>query len=222
MRLVTCLMVALSVLFIYGCSGNYTVQNTGGASETINAMVSICDTVVTVNIKADQIIAADIIIAKADYNPIRKTNYFDSVSILSSDAGVKFVTDTGIYNVFVNDRSLQKSVAFMNLKLSEGKKDTVSDSLQNSGSIRGTALYSGSGIKGLTPIVVYFIGTPFFAKTDSAGVFSMAEIPNGKYSIVATTSASPVVKDTLAQTVSREIEIQDGKSTTDINLFFSN
>jgi hypothetical protein len=222
MRLFIRLIIVLSVLIIYGCSGNDTVQNTGGASETINATVSMCDTVVTVHIKADQIIAADIIIAKADYNPIRKTNYFDSVSIVSSDAGIKFVTDTGILNVFVIDRSLQKSVAFMNLEINAGKKDTVSDSLKNSGSIRGTALYRGSGIKELTPIVVYFIGTPFFAETDRAGVFTMTGIPNGKYSIVATTSVSPVVKDTLPQTVSREIEIQDGKSTTDINLFFSN
>jgi hypothetical protein len=156
------LFLYLFTTSIFVSCGNYSTQDeTGGASETINASVVIQDSSVMVNIKAVNIIIAEITLTKANYNPLNRTGFFDSVLIFSRDAGITFTATRGKYNVIIRDRITAKSLLFSNIELKPETSDTISDTLSPCGSIQGTVSISQNIKDSNSTVQISLTGTPF-------------------------------------------------------------
>jgi hypothetical protein len=65
------------------------------------------------------------------------------------------------------------------------------------------------------------LGTPFFTKLDTNGVFELKGVPKGIYPIIAMIIANQKSDVDLIRMVKRDIQINSGEVTNGINLFFS-
>lgn len=197
---------------IISCNVNSTHCN-GGATETVNASVIINDTTVTVTLKSEKPVMADIKILSENYNPVFKKGFIDSVSSIPSDSFAVFNLEEGNYNMMIYERLSEKAIVINNIHSGKAVSESYSDSLKYLGSISGTVNVVS---------MVYFRGTPYCTKTDSNGKFMFSKVPSGTLYITAAALniVTPSVND-VVPSVGRYVEIKSMSSTDDVMLFFS-
>jgi hypothetical protein len=186
----------------------------GGASETVNASVSIHDSTVTVTIEANHSVEFEIIITDTQYNPVSQTG-INQKKIAVASVPVSFTVDSGIYNIFILDKEMRLSRSLMYIKMWRGINDTLFDTLAQSGSIRGSV-----SIEQAVPIDVYLKGTPFSCTLANDYSFLLTDIPDGIYTIVAEMESEKSISFIPSKSIKREIVVT-GDHITDLNLFFS-
>lgn len=222
MKWIVLLYSLLGICCICGC-GNYTTQNqTGGASETINATVIVQDSSLFVNVKARDTVFADVRLLGADYNPIKNKGYYDSAFELSSDVGIKITAISGKYICIIKDRITAKSLLVCGLEFGAGLSDTIFDSLAVCGSIKGNVTVSQIDSSSRSSVKVFLLGTFFQTEVDTFGEFNLNAIPAGFYSIIATIENDKKSDRFPDRTVGREIHVKIGEILTGTTLFFSN
>lgn len=86
--------------------------------------------------------------------------------------------EAGVYNLYGETDQGQASVLIPRVKYLEDAVDLGTDTLAESGIIRGKVLADG---RALTPAFCYLQGSTFVALTDSSGAFALEGIPAGTY-----------------------------------------
>lgn len=214
-------MFRLSALLLICLMSTCGVQTTqggdGGATETVNAQVIICDSTVTVTIKSDTAVLADIIIFNENYNPITKYGFCDSITGISADSQAFFQSLNGKYNLLILERLSQKSLTFNSVSAGSMLSDTIDDTLCPYGSIEGKVFFK-EPYNTENLIQVYLKGTFYHTGTDSDGTFQMQQIPQGTYFLNAMMSTS---KNSPGRSVGKEVQIQSSMKTDGVTLFFS-
>jgi hypothetical protein len=222
MRLIFLLFTFSAIWGIYGCS-NYTTENqTGGASETINANIIIQDSSLFVKVDAKDTAFADISLIEVDYNPVKNLGYNKSAVVASGDMAIKFGAVSGKYNCIIKDRISARSLFVSGLSLGAGFGDTISDTLAECGSIQGDVpLRQIDGLNG-SSVNVFLLGTFFQTQVDTSGMFKLNEIPAGSYSIIAIIENNEKSGNIPNRTVGREVQVKRGEILTGTTLLFSN
>lgn len=220
MRLLIIIIISFSCLI--DCSTYTTQNNNGGASETVNAFVNICDSMVTVNLRAEDTVDAMVNLLGVDYNPVTNSGVQKSVAIRAKDSSVIFTNLNGIYNLIITDNIRGKSLSMMNIEISKGMNNIISDTLSTNGSVHGYVL--STQIRDSEDVLygILIIGTPFFTKLDKNGEFELKGVPKGFYSIIAMMMTNQKSEVNAMRMVKREIYINSGESSEGINLYFSN
>lgn len=223
MKWISLLLDLLGICGVMAGCGNATTENqTGGASETINATVIVLDSSLFVNIKTDGEVYGDIRLLGADYNPTTSKGYSDSAVVVSSDVGIKITAVSGKYNCIIKDRISTKSLLVSGLKLGAGLGDTISDTLAECGSIQGNILLKQVDGSGNFSVKVFLLGTIFQTGVDTSGAFNLNTIPAGSYSIVATVVNNETKSKDINRSIGRNVEVKKGEIITGMTLYFSN
>lgn len=217
------LFAVLPALYSIISCGIQTVQGgDGGATETVNARVIISDSTVAVTLISDTGIYADVIIADENYNPVTQTGICDSATGIPEDSTVTFNNLNGRYNILIHNRFTQAAIAFRNIVAGAHNSDTITDTLNESGSVEGMVAINDTtrDIKSL--VKVYIRGTPYFTQADSNGVFQLSGIPRGNFFLKAAfyNLKSDPIKN-INRSIGKEIVINSSKATDVGTLFFS-
>lgn len=210
---------ALSFIFfllLTNCGINTAGNGNGGATETVNAQITINDSTISVTITSQREILADVILLSDSFNPLEKTVYNYSSNQLYKDTTVVFIIDSGKYNMFIMDRLSDKSLAVTNIISHTNYTYTSSDSLAKGGRIQGTVFLNNRPAH--DSVNVFLLGTPYCTTTDSSGTFFMENVPRGTFHIQALNSNW---KRDQNGTVGRSVEVNSSAITDNVNLYFS-
>ncbi len=221
MRVLLIIIVSFSCLI--DCGSYTTENNNGGASETVNASISICDSMVTINVRSEDTIDAKISLLGVDYNPVTNSGFRKSIDLnVKKDSSVTYTDLNGSYNLIITDNIRGKSLSMMNIEISNGIRSSISDTLSVSGTVQGSV--SSTQLRDSNDVLygVLILGTPFFTKLDNNGEFEIKGVPKGTYSIIAMMMTNQKSDVNAIRTVKRQIQINSGEIVEGINLFFSN
>ena len=220
------------ILLFIMCSLNI-IRDNGGASETVNALVIIQDTIIEIQTTAEKDLEMEVCIVRDSYSPFDSVDIYDSPIISNSDA-LKNSNAPGIYNIFLFNKDSLLSCSFFNIQLPKNEKDRLTDTFSTSGSINGSVTISDTMSEQQVPVLVYLRGTPFFKQLNNNYTYTFEHIPRGTYTIVAEfvkikTSEDngdngkkgplpQLGKNDLSQQVSKEISLESGDSIKGLNL----
>ncbi len=217
------LCTALAALCSITACGVQTVQGgDGGATETVNAKLIISDSTVTVTLTSDTAVYADVMIFDENYNPVTQYGYSDSAAGIPNDSTVTFNNLNGRYNILIHNRFTQTAIAFRNIYAGADLSDTITDTLSESGLIKGLVTINDTANSAKPFIKVYIRGTPYVTQIDSIGFFRLSGIPRGNYFIKAVISNfKNDEKNSIGRSIGKEIVINSSLTTDIGTLFFS-
>jgi hypothetical protein len=160
----------------------------GGSSETVNAKLIIADTTVNLTVDTENCGELTMRIYSTDYRPYEKRGLADSTAPATANDLHWNAPASGSYNILLTTATKNVSGFIRNVSLKHGVYDTISCVLKPSRNLSGSIVASGNPITPETFMVAIY-GSPFVALSDTAGRFSISDMPPGSYSICVRSTA---------------------------------
>ncbi len=166
--------------------GQLVSAGNGGSSETVNAKVTVIDTVVCIeaeNTGAEPLRAG---FFSSDYNPFHRSGTADSVSDFSASTLLWGAPAAGVYNVIL---SLADRSCFLGgVTLVRGVSQTIPCRLAPAHTLAGNVVFSDSSEVTETYLLL-IRGSPYYSVTGSFGSFAIPGVPRGNYTVTVRATA---------------------------------
>ncbi|MBD3240725.1 MAG: hypothetical protein GF331_09090 [Chitinivibrionales bacterium] len=214
------ILCALALTALAGCSSGI-VDSTGGASETVNAYVTVTSLTVSVALQADGAHDVTAYLTSADYDPACDSGFIDSLAADASEGNATFTVDsTGTYNLCIIDDTAAIGVLFADIVLADGVVDTLQGTLTALASVTGDVVAPAGVSWWPESTAVMTVGAPFVTCTDSLQHFVLSRLPAGAYRLLA----RPIVESVAERTreISQELTVTSGEQKEGVTLYFSN
>lgn len=214
-RLLACVGAVLCA-----CSSGL-VDSTGGASETVNAYVSVASLTVSISLENTHGGWVSAYLVSAGYDPGYRSGSLYSLAC-TGEQDLELTADSaGIYNLYIIDDSASSGVLLADIVLADSVRDTLLDSLAPLASVAGAVVVPDSAGWWPESTTVMAVGAPFITWTDSLRQFAFDRLPAGAYTLLARPATESAAERTTRQ-VSRELTLTSGEDIQGITLYFSN
>ncbi len=185
----TLLLAAMALLFLASCGFDVLAQGSGDATETGNARVSGHLMLENGQVAED----AEILILKADYNPVLDSVLPDSQRVRADEHGAFHFKNLnfGTYNIQIKHPGTHTVLLLTNIMVTEKKNILIKDTLRAPGSLSVPIPETGDSGLGF----VFLPGTTFKNRIDSEiriiGKIQVDSIPSVLIPTVAYTKGKP-------------------------------
>lgn len=184
------ILVVITVIFFLQCSeNNISVDNGGGASETIATVKASFDSIL-VEVSSEKEFSIEAVVCIDKYSIVDSLG-FHKKQIMSgkSDKWIISQLETGSYNIILHDISKNTAVIFQNITTGSIKNGDYSETkkIGQTGSVSGFFLEKLSGDK-YQPVengIVFIRGTQLGTTTAKDGSYQIFSVPEGVYEIYA-------------------------------------
>lgn len=180
----------ITVIFLHQCSENITsVNNGGGASETIATVKSSFDSIV-VEVSSEKEFSVEAVVCINNYSIVDSLG-FHKKRIMSgkSDKWIISQLKSGSYNIILHDMSKNNAAIFQNVYTGTINNENYYEikKVGQTGSVSGFLLekLSGDNYQPIANGIVFINGTQLSATTENDGSYQINNVPEGNYTVGA-------------------------------------
>lgn len=210
MKFPTTLLVLFTGVVLHQCSVN-TVE-TGGSSETVNAQLSVSDTIVHVQVE-DNTTTFSMEIFSPDYRPDYRYGYTSTAEQNGSEALEWAAPYSGNFNILIHNESINSACFITGLPVGNDTAYTISSTISPTRSLQGVLARRDS-----TPAdeqyVIAVTGSPFFTTSNEQSNFTLNHIPHSSFTL----NVRPVETRLFSSTVQYQLSASTLKMTGDVRL----
>jgi hypothetical protein len=178
--------LACSAAVLFLCSNLALTGTSGGASQTINAKVTVSDSVVCVAAEGADTRRLSMRVFSGNYLPYEKTGFTDSITADAAALPPWRAPSQGSFSFLITAAPSGCATLLQDITLKPGVRDTVRCKLGPCRDLAGALLAGDSGAYAGRQDVRFALsvfGSPFAAVSDSSAGFVMKNMPYGRYTI---------------------------------------
>ncbi len=183
------IMATFGAMVIRCSSGTGIADNSGSASETVNARVIVDHQVVSVDLNSREPFDPELtLIPSLAAGPGTEALH---TSFGDPDSTGRFrleIAAKGYYSVLAVNRTDSRSLLIDSILVGEDNIDTLDDTLATPGTVYGTL--KPPEARDLSDLAVAIQGSPFYGICDSAGTFSISDVPPGTHSLAVVSATA--------------------------------
>lgn len=201
-RILLPVMIAACAL-LFHCSNPHTA-----GSETTNGItVAVIDRSVEVKTEKTMMISLHAV----SYLPFKDSGYAASTLVDSGGSYSFALPDTGCYNLYARDTATQQGALLQHIPVFDSTNGyTDSTGFDSLSRLFGVVTYSDTP---QAAAVVYAPGSPLFASTDNAGMYSILYVPKGNIRFIAIKQGDKAYGPSIrADTVTTQVPVANSRS----------